>query len=1308
MRTYFFVEAKAVYIVESVTQLESFHIDILTWLLQAEYTEISWRQNKEITGPFVGPRKELTSPWSSNVADIARNVGVPQIHRVERFTKVAINPTNATYDPMLERLYESVSEKTLELTTLPSPFFKISKLDVFNKQEGLALSPEELAFLTEEQLNLNRKFTDCEVYSFAQINSEHCRHKIFNGTFFLNGQKQKLTLFQLIKDTSHASPKFVVSAYKDNIAFLSGTSICNLITRQRIQLDYLPSSDLSNGGLWHYEYTQGDIVLSLKAETHNFPSTVEPFYGASTGAGGEIRDRMAGGCGSFPLAGTAVYMTSYTRLTKNSNEDIPDWERAIQARKWKHKSPQEILTKASNGASDFGNKFGQPLVAGSILTFEGFASIIHNDLDQSKIAPSQSTSSRLYAYDRCVMLAGGVGFAYACDTEKLDPEIGDKIVLLGGDNYRIGMGGGSVSSVSGGQLSTQLELNAVQRANPEMQKRVYNVIRNIVEQDENCIKSIHDHGAGGHVNCFSELLTDVGGVIDLSCLPIGDPTLSAREIIANESQERMGLLVNSGHVSRLKKIAERERAPMYIVGEVTGDQMLIFKSADGSTPVNLPLKTLFGNTPQTVIKDDALTLQFKELSYSITNGEELLNTLKSVLYLESVACKDWLTNKVDRSVSGKVAMQQCTGPYQLPLNDAGVIALDYSGTKGVAISIGHAPIIGLLDEQAGSVISVAESITNMAFCPLEFGLEGIALSANWMWPSGNKGEDYRLYRAVEALSSFAKDLGISVPTGKDSLSMTMEYSEHEKVLAPGTVVVSATALVREINKAVSAELKSIDRTKLLYLDLSGVSDFPLGGSCFSQIFSSIGGNVPSVADLGKFKAGFSTIQHFINSGIILAGHDISSGGLITCITEMAVVGDVGVSISLALDEDCIIPFLFCEKPSVIFQIKDSDSEVVMEYMKDAGLSFLCIAEVSVEQESIPKFTLNAGRFSFSISIKDLRSFWLRRSTELEFHQTKPESVYQKLKTFGASQECYIEKEHSTSKLDYVFPKFFTGKADDYGISIASNCISESSTISDTSKIRAAIIREQGTNGEREMAAALHCAGFDVFDITMHDLSKGRASLDDIQFVVFPGGFANADVLGAGRGWASVFKYNKLARLELSKFFARKDTLSLGVCNGCQLLMTLGLIDSNQATMQRNLSEKFESGFVTVDIMQTNSIMLRCLTGTRLGVWIAHGEGRFSLPTVEDEYCIPLKYSSALYPLNPNGSDYNAAALVSADGRHLAMMPHLERSIFSWQWPYKDQQLELCSMEITPWAIAFIAAKKWIEDTDIVKLGVSHV
>lgn len=1222
-----------VYLVESDRTLEPEEISRLEWLLGASRSD-----KKTIEGLFVGPRKELVSPWSTNATEIARNCGITGITRIERFEKLD-EKDRASVDPMVEAVYTGISEASLLVEREPERGFPVTDIRLFNQEVGLALSEEEIEYLEKTGEELGRPFTDSELFGFAQVNSEHCRHKIFNGTFVVDGEKKEKSLFQMIKETSSESGDNLISAYKDNVAFIRGPRIKQFSPKNPSQPDYFTVSDI-------------DSVIALKAETHNFPTTVEPFSGASTGSGGEIRDRMAGGKGSIPLIGTAVYMTSYPRL---ESSPATTFQNCFKPRKWKYQTPSQILIKASNGASDFGNKFGQPLLVGSLLTFEA------------------STGQGLSAYDRCIMLAGGVGYANALHAQKGVPAKGDKVVLLGGDNYRIGMAGGSVSSVGGGEYSKDLELSAVQRANAEMQKRVYNVLRALAELPDNPVKLVHDHGAGGHINCLTELIEPEGGKILLSELPIGDKTLSVREIICNESQERMGLLVAPEALPLLQALAERERAPLYVIGEIDGSGRVVFEAKDGSKPVNLPLSILLGSSPKTVLEDTSLPHATEPVQLAVRNGDELVDLLKKVFSLEGVACKDWLTNKVDRSVMGRSAAQQTVGPLQLPLGNNGVVALDYSTHTGIATSIGHAPGAALVDERAGSVLAVAEALTNIVWAPLKDGLSTVALSANWMWPAKRPGEDVRLYNAVEALSNTAKTLGIPVPTGKDSLSMSQRYDDGTEVNAPGTVIITAVGEVTDIRRCVTPDLRPLADSVLLYVNLAGMSTSPLGGSALSQVLCQTGHEAPTVAHLDLFKKGFDCIQSLISAGKILSGHDVSSGGLVTSLCEMAFAGNCGLEI-IAEGMESAADFLFCEKPAVIIQVANQDLPSVIASFRSAGVEALRIA-VPDQQKVI---RLSAGPLSFTRPLAELRRDWFLPSMLLDSMQTQNNKARERYETFDSNP------------LSFVFPKSFSGKSKDFGVDLERTS---------SSGIRAAIVREKGTNGDREMAFSMFSAGFDVKDVTVSDLMSGRETLEDINFIVFPGGFSNSDVLGAGRGWAGAFLYNETAYRSVRKFMDRKDTLSLGVCNGCQFMTALDMIypeHPEKVEMRRNVSCKFESAFLAVEVRKTKSVLMQGLEGSRLGIWVAHGEGRFHLPKGESAYDIPLKFVSSSYPACPNGADFNAAGIVSADGRHLAMMPHLERSVLPWQWPYYLSDAERIDHQVTPWITAFVNAREWIK------------
>lgn len=1215
MISFFESKDQSIFAVQSKKSLSENEIKKLEWL----FGDATLLTNSELNKDLIGPRAAMVSPWSTNAVEICQNMGLQSILRIEKYKPA--NDDSIDFDPMLNEKFKSLKQDIFSVNATPDKIKYIQNIEKYNQDEGLALSRDEIIYLNDVSKKINRELTDSEIFGFSQVNSEHCRHKIFNGKFVIDGNEKDESLFSLIKKTSKVNPENIVSAYKDNVAFIKGPKI----------IQFAPSkSDEAN----FYISKEIDTVISLKAETHNFPTTVEPFNGAATGSGGEIRDRLAGGRGSIPLAGTAVYMTPYSRINEK------EWEKNICERKWLYQSPVEILIKASNGASDFGNKFGQPLISGSVFTFE-------ND-----------NNGEIQSYDKVIMLAGGIGFANKNHSIKNKPKKDDLIVIMGGDNYRIGMGGAAVSSADTGEFSTGIELNAIQRSNPEMQKRVANAIRGTVENDENCIVSIHDHGAGGHLNCLTELVEETGGFIELDNLPIGDPTLSNKEIIGNESQERMGLIIKRENIHEFIQICERERAPVYIVGKVTDDgRFTIYSEKTNLKCVDLDLGHFFGSSPQTILKDKSVSKKYNQIKYSTKLVHRYVEQLFS---LESVGCKDWLTNKVDRCVGGKVAKQQCVGELQLPLNNCGVMALDFSTTHGVATSIGHSSISALIDPESGSKNSIAEALTNIIWAPIENNLKGVSLSANWMWPCRNYGEDARLYKAVDSLSKFAIELGINIPTGKDSLSMNQKYEDIE-VKSPGTVIISATAHCSDIYNIIEPPLKA-NKGSVFYINLSS-DDYKLGGSAFSQIIGNIGVDTPTINDSKYFLNVFDTIQKMIKKKLIISGHDVGSGGLITTLMEMCFsTNNIGAKIDLtSLNEKDSVKLLFSENSGIVIQCKDKKSE---KEIMDSGIRAYRIGEVTNSNNLVIKNHDN----DFLFDLDKFRDYWFSTSTLLDKKQTSNNLADVRFKNY------------KKQPLKYKFPKNFEGNL----IKLKSG-----------KKPIAAILREKGSNSERELANALHIAGFDVKDVHMTDLLSGKENLKDVKFLGAVGGFSNSDVLGSAKGWAGSFKYNESAQKAIKNFFTRDDTLSIGICNGCQLFMELDLIypkHEEHGKMTFNDSKKHESNFTSVKINTNNSVMLNSLEQSTLGVWISHGEGKFKLPYSKKNYNIVAEYGYSEYPSNPNGSDYNTAMLCSNNGRHLVTMPHIERSIFKWNWAYYQNGRE---DKLSPWILAFVNAKNWI-------------
>ncbi len=1288
--------------VKAKEMLSQENINALQWL----FGNAQPLEQKSVAGTFVGPRREMITPWSTTAVEITQNMNICGIERIEEF--FATESSEPAYDKMLQRLYNGLDQEIFTIEKQPDPVIYIEDFEAYNKQEGLALNPEEIEYLKGLSQKLGRGLTDSEVFGFSQVNSEHCRHKIFGGVFIIDGKEMESSLFNMIKKTSRENPNLIVSAYKDNCAFLEGPTVA--------MFHPVKGSEPSE-----FVAKEAETVISLKAETHNFPTTVEPFNGAATGSGGEIRDRIAGGKGSFPIAGTACYMTSYPRFgegveaTAGVNPHLSteagkgaadlsdascaaamaverDWEKT-PARPWLYQSPQEILTKASNGASDFGNKFGQCIICGSLLTAEYDGTAAQPVGECCKAAPA-----RKFGFDKVIMLAGGVGYAKKRDALKETPAVGDKVVLLGGDNYRIGMGGGAVSSVDTGQYANAIELNAIQRSNPEMQKRAYNAIRAVAESDNNTIISVHDHGAGGHLNCLSELVEETGGNIDISKLPIGDPTLSLKEIIGNESQERMGLVMQEKDIAELKAIAERERAPMYVIGETTGEHNFTLRNEKtGEAAIDLAMKDMFGSAPKTYMKDNTAEYCFAPMAYDPAKFEYYLG---QVLQLESVACKDWLTNKVDRSVTGLIAGQQTCGEIQLPLNNLGVTAIGYNNKEGIATSMGHAPLVALVDSAAGSRLAIAEALTNVVWAPLKDGIKGVSLSANWMWPCRNEGEDARLYKAVKGASDFACALGINIPTGKDSMSMTQKYPSGEKVLSPGTVIISTVAPVEDINKIVHPNLQNNPDSVLMYIPFvdsaasagAGKEAFPLAGSAFAQVTGQMGNVAPDVENPEYFASAFAAVQKMVSQNLLLAGHDISAGGLITAALEMCfanVNGGLAInarSLELIAKEwgcaegsDSIFKALFSETPGVLVQVASDAVDTVAGVLADCGTQGYVIGNYLPARKVV--LTGFGASDAVSLDIDALRDVWFKTSYLFDIRQV--------------GETCAKERfcNYKAQPLIYKFPEGFTGSLASYP-GVATGSCAALAPAADAPM--AAIIREKGSNGDREMAWALHLAGFRVKDVHMTDLISGRETLEEVKMIVFVGGFSNADTLGSAKGWAGAFLYNAKAKAALDAFYAREDTMSLGICNGCQLMAELGLITPAarelSPKMIHNNSHKYESAFVGVTIEDSPSIMLRSLSGSKLGIWVAHGEGKFSFPAGMENFAVAARYNYNAYPANPNGSPEGIAGVCSSDGRHLAMMPHPERCLRPWNWAHYPAELR--TQEITPWIEMFINARKW--------------
>jgi phosphoribosylformylglycinamidine synthase len=1181
-----------------------------------------------VQGVFVGTRKERITPFSTSTTEISESVGVTGLTRFEEYTQA--DSSDPEFDRMLQQVYNGIDQKQFHIDRAPEPIRFVEDIRAYGAENGLALSIEEIKYLEDVAKEKGRLLTDAEIWGFCQANSEHCRHKIFNGTFVIDGEEQEKSLFQFIKETTidESSPTgykgAVKSAYSDNAAVIDSLNI----------IQWAPGVD---GAM---ELRPIKVGFTLKAETHNHPTGVSPYPGAATGTGGEIRDRFGVGRGSQYLSGTLVIMTNEPRIGKN--KDKPE--------SYLYSSAQKILTEGTDGAFHYANEIGQPLVNARVFTYE------------------HSENGVNYGYGKPILQAGGVGFVDERYAKKDKKEVrkGQRIILLGGDNQLIGLGGGSAASLNSGAASAAVDFASVQRDNAEMQNRVFRVVRSFLEAARNPIISIHDHGAGGHFNCLVELVEEQGGFIDMSKLPVGDKTMSAKEIISNESQERMALLVNEEDVDRIMEIARRECCPAYEIGRLTGDMNFVFEQADGKRPVDMSIKDILHNPPRMTIKDERVEQKFEPIKYAELDFAEYL---KNVLSMTSVGSKDWMTNKVDRSVTGLVAQQPCVGPFQLPICKYGVTKLDYDTDAGIASTLGYAPVAGLIDAAAGSRLMLADAIAPLALVSLPNGIKDVATSLNWMWSSGNPGEDARLYDAVKGASEFAQALGITVPTGKDSLFMKQMVAAR-KVMAPGTVIASAAAIASGLEKNVLPVMNADVDSDFWYVNMSG-NNLELGGSSFAQSLGFVGDKAPDV-DPKRFKNVFAAIQEAVQEGLILAGNSVSSGGPVTALSEMAFASVKG-GVKVGAYYSDFTEGMFAENPALVVQVdKKNFDKFYQLFLKHlAPGSAVRMGEPIPEREiRINRLPPRGGSFAYNYPIDYLRDVWMTPSKDLEEFQNN----------------CHAARFKNYKKQPLLF--------DAKGIkSVYAN-------IGAKRKTTCAVIRDQGTNGDREMQYAAHLGGFDkVKDVHMTDLIAGRENLKTADMAVFPGGFSNADALGAGKGWAAKIKYNARASDALLNFYERGNTLILAVCNGCQVVQELGLIGGKPAPMQMNDSGKFESAFVSTVVSENNAVMMKGMVGWELPVWVAHGEGKFDLSHLVEgvDYQVVLKYAYPEYPGNPNGSPGAVAGIASGSGRITALMPHPERGILPYQWPYKPDGATLYMPDgraVTPWIQMFIAARDY--------------
>jgi len=1257
----------------------------------------------------VGPRLNFSTAFSTNAVSIFHSVGLKKISRVEVSTKYLIQFEKGTTAKQVKDVEENVVAvlhdkmtqtryleplTTFKLDKVPDPWYEVNilgegrkALEKVNDHLGLAFDDWDLDYYTELFKNkLARNPTSVECFDLAQSNSEHSRHWFFKGKMIVDGVPHEKSLIDLIIDTQNTTNPNNVIKFSDNSSAIIGYDVKRMMPVKVSEPSY-------------FDVTEGKRHIIFTAETHNFPTGVAPFSGATTGTGGRIRDVQAVGRGGHVIAGTAGYsfgnllIPDYPLPWEETNVPYPDnFARSV-----------EVAVEASNGASDYGNKFGEPVISGFARSF----GMVLGPKDRRE-------------FIKPIMFSGGIGSMEADMVDKQTPKVGMQVVKLGGPIFRIGVGGGAASSVQvQGDNASNLDFDAVQRGDAEMEQKLNRVIRSCIELgDKNPICSIHDQGAGGNGNVLKELVEPAGAVYFTKRFQLGDPTLNTLELWGAEYQESDAILCSQEDVSLLQEIANRERCPVCFVGVVTGDGKVVLSEREfpgeggvnisddmlksiqkERNPVNLDLEFVLGKMPQKEFNMDRYSVILKPLE--LPASLKVQEALERVLRLPSVASKRYLTNKVDRSVTGLVAQQQCVGPLHTPLADAAVIALSYFGTTGSATSIGEQPIKGLLCPAAGARMTVGESLTNLVFAPIS-DIKDVKCSGNWMWAAKLPGEGAALLEACEAMCKVMGELGIGVDGGKDSLSMAARVGT-DTVKAPGTLVVSTYAPCPDIRKLVTPDLKapSIGEDGLLvYIDLSNGKS-RLGGSALAQCFKQLGDEVPDMEDSQLLLKAFNSTQKLISSGYILAGHDVSDGGLVTCLLEMAFGGHCGLKADIVHKDGSPLNTLFAEELGWVLEIGKNYVEKVLFEFKKSGVPCYPIG-CSSEYGPTGKIEISVnGETVVDASMVNLLSSWEETSYQLEKRQAKPISVTEEFNSYSTR----------------TGPKYRFNSVDPKEIKIHIGSPLSSSPV-------VAVIREEGTNGDREMVAALHMAGFQVWDVVMQDIVTRKTTLDRFRGIVFPGGFSYADVLGSAKGWAASFLFDPYSKAQLDDFYQRENTFSLGVCNGCQLLALLqwvGNTDTRRNTLKtkeanipvvpdvfldHNTSERYESRFPTVRIEKTSSIMLKGMEGSVLGVWIAHAEGHFAFktPTVysvlERTNCVALRYvddncePTEAYPMNPNGSKYGVAGLVSTNGRHLAMMPHPERAVLPWQWPYIPENLKGKMGEATPWLKMFVNAHTW--------------
>jgi len=1248
--------------------------DVLRWLLAETFEPDGFGARSFLAGAGevleVGPRMSFTTAWSTNAVAICHACGLTAVQRIERSRRYRLTTDRRlseqqtaaflalVHDRMTECPYPRPLE-TFETGVTPAPVFEVpvmregrAALERINRELGLAFDEWDLDYYTDLFRNrVGRNPTSVECFDIAQSNSEHSRHWFFKGRLVIDGAEAPSHLIGLIKGTLDANPNNSVIAFRDNSSAIRGYRIQTI----------LPETP---GGPTRFVAADAEYDVIFTAETHNFPSGVAPFPGAETGTGGRLRDVHATGRGSLVVAGTAAYCVGNLRIP---GYELP-WEDPAFQYPANLASPLEIEIEASNGASDYGNKFGEPVLQGYTRSF-GLR--LPNGERREWLKP--------------IMFSGGIGQMDAAHTEKAKPEPAMLVVKLGGPAYRIGMGGGAASSMVQGENVAELDFNAVQRGDAEMEQKVNRVIRACVELgSRNPIVSIHDQGAGGNCNVLKEIVDPAGARIEVRSIPVGDDTLSVLEIWGAEYQENDALLIRPEHADLFRALCDREHAPFAYVGTVTGDGKIVLHDArDDSTPVNLELETVLGSMPQKTFTDRRVRPPREALR--LPEDLTVRDALDRVLRLVSVGSKRFLTTKVDRSVTGLLARQQCCGPLQLTVADVGVIAQTHFGVTGAATAIGEQPIKGLLDPAAMARLSVGEALTNLVWARVS-ALQDVKCSGNWMWAAKLPGEGAALYDAAVAMHDLMVELGIAVDGGKDSISMAALAPDgaggSETVKAPGSLVISAYVTCPDVTQTVTPDLERPDTGRLLYVDL-GAGKHRLGGSALAHVYGQIGDVPPDVDDPSPLERAFNAVQRLIAEDVVTAGHDRSDGGLVTTLLEMAFAGDCGLEVDVASGGQGTLAALFSEELGLVLEVDGADEERARRAFAEAGVACEAIGRgtrakrirVSVDGSTV-----------LDADMRELRDLWEATSFELDALQADPAHV---------AEERQGLRNRSAPAFALTFAPAPTAPA----------------ALSATDKPRVAILREEGSNGDREMTSAFYAAGLEPWDVTMSDLRSGRATLDGFRGVAFVGGFSFADVLDSAKGWAGVVRFSDELRGQFDAFYERPDTFSLGVCNGCQLMALLGWIpwrgiaDHLQPRFVRNASGRFESRFATVRIEDSPAIMFRGMAGSVLGVWTAHGEGRAYFPDatildrLERDRLVAVRFAddagqpTEAYPFNVNGSPRGITGLCSPDGRHLALMPHPERTAFPWQWGWMPEPWRR-DLQVSPWLRMFQNAREW--------------